>query len=73
MTNKSILDHAESKQHFAVMNHTPKAENIFKDKIVEPFINFLQMLQQRGANIHAYVLKLKQYRDEINPAIKEDG
>ncbi len=67
------MDHAESKQYLGIMNHTPKVSSIFKEKIVDPFINFLQMILQRGANINAYVLKLKQYRDEINPGIKEDG
>lgn len=73
LTNKSILDHAESKQHFGIMNPSPKATSIFKEKIVEPFINFLQMLIQKGANIHAYVLKLKQYREEVIQGPKSDG
>ena len=59
LTNKLILDHAESKKYVGIMIHTPKVLGIFKEKIVDPFINFLQMLIQKGANIHAYVLKLK--------------
>jgi hypothetical protein len=41
MTNKSILDHAEARQNLGVMNHSPKVLAIFKEKIVNPFINFL--------------------------------
>lgn len=33
--------------------------------IVEPFIKFLTTLIDNGANPNAYVLKLKQYREEF--------
>jgi hypothetical protein len=41
MTNKSILDHAETRQNLGLMNHSPKVLATFKEKIVDPFINFL--------------------------------
>jgi hypothetical protein len=37
---------------------------------LDPFIKFLkQVLLRNGASPNAYVMKLKQYRDDVNPVL----
>lgn len=41
-----------------------EAERVFYNEFTAPFIEFLKILIQNGANPNAYVLKLKQFREE---------
>lgn len=42
---------------------SPQAHEVYSREIVAPFIGFLKTLVQNGANLNAYVLKLRPYRE----------
>lgn len=67
INNQSIINEFQKNKgnnnNIAVVS--AEAEKIFKLEITEPFIEMLKVLIQNGANPNAYILKLKQYRDDL--------
>jgi hypothetical protein len=47
----------------------PAANDIYTEHIIKPFISFLKTMIQSGANTNAYVLKLKQFRDDAESTL----
>ncbi|CDW79015.1 nad(+) adp-ribosyltransferase-3 [Stylonychia lemnae] len=64
--NQNIIEKIEQNQQAAnlFINPTQKSLDIYESQIIQPFLKFLQVLIDNGANPNAYILKLKQYRDE---------
>lgn len=57
--NETIIEKYEKNPNINAVIISKEAQRFYTEQIIEPFIEFLQVLIDNGANPNAYVLKLK--------------